>query len=119
MTRIFVYGTLKRGCCRSQVLKNQRFLGPARTAAKYRMYDTGSYPALIEAEDGIEIEGELWEVDEACLRVLDAIEDVPTLYIRQPVDLQSPEAGDSQTYIYRQNVSGMPACGSRWVEKRR
>ena len=118
MTRIFVYGTLKRGGCRSHVLQGQRLLGPARTTAKYRVYDTGSYPALVKADDdGIEIEGELWEVDEACLEVLDSIEGIPTLYDRQPVELQYPAADDNQTYIYCQSVSDMPDCGSRWVDK--
>ena len=117
MARVFVYGTLKRGCCRSHVLRDQQFLGQARTTAKYRLYDTGSYPALVYADEGIEIEGELWDVDDACLRVLDAIEGVPTLYRRQPVALQLPPAESAVTYIYLQSVTGMPDCGSRWVDK--
>ena len=52
MVRVFLYGTLKRGGCRSHVLKDQRFLGEAMTVPKYRMYDTGSYPALVEDEGG-------------------------------------------------------------------
>jgi gamma-glutamylcyclotransferase (GGCT)/AIG2-like uncharacterized protein YtfP len=114
MVRIFVYGTLKTGGCHSHVLKNQRFLGEAGTAAKYRMYDTGSYPALVEDEDGGQVEGEVWEVDGDCLRALDAIEGVPTLYERKPVALANAGMDGVETYLYRRSAGGMPECGRRW-----
>jgi gamma-glutamylcyclotransferase (GGCT)/AIG2-like uncharacterized protein YtfP len=114
MVRIFVYGTLKRGGCRSHVLRDQRFLGEATTVATYRMYDTGSYPALVEDEDGRQVEGEVWEVDDDCLRVLDAIECVPDLYGRKPVALADSSTDGVETYIYRKSVDGMPDCGGRW-----
>jgi lysophospholipase L1-like esterase len=63
------------------------------------MYNTGSYPALVEDEGGIEIEGELWEVDDACLKMLDAIEGVPTLYERRPVVMQNPALDGVETYV--------------------
>ncbi len=114
MVRIFVYGTLKRGGCRSHVLKGQRFLGEAKTVATYRIYNTGSYPALVEKEDGLQVEGEVWEIDDHCLRSLDAIEAVPHLYERKPVTLTDRSMEGVETYIYRQNVDGMPDCGGRW-----
>ena len=77
------------------------------------MYNTGSYPALVEDEDGCEVEGEVWEVDNECLRVLDAIEAVPDLYERKPVSLTDPGMGGVETYIYRQSVDGLPDCGGR------
>ena len=40
---VFVYGTLKRGHQRNHVLAAQTFIGPATTAADYRMYDMGDY----------------------------------------------------------------------------
>jgi len=114
MVRIFLYGTLKRGGCRSHVMRGQQFVGDARTVAKYRMYNTGSYPALVEDEDGIEVEGEVWEVDDECLRVLDAIEAVPDLYERRPVSLTDARMDGVETYIYRRSVDGLPDCGGRW-----
>jgi len=117
MVRIFVYGTLKRGGCRSHVMRGQRFVGEARTVAKYRMYNTGSYPALVEDEDGLEVEGEVWEVDDDCLRVLDAIEAVPDLYERELVFLTDSGMVGVETYLYRQSVDGMPDCGRRWEHR--
>jgi gamma-glutamylcyclotransferase (GGCT)/AIG2-like uncharacterized protein YtfP/lysophospholipase L1-like esterase len=114
MVRIFVYGTLKRGGCRCHVLKDQRFIAAAMTVAKYRMYNTGSYPAMVEDEDGIQVEGEVWEVDDECLRLLDAIEAVPDLYARKTVSLMEPGMDGVQTYIYQRSVDGMPDCGSCW-----
>jgi gamma-glutamylcyclotransferase (GGCT)/AIG2-like uncharacterized protein YtfP/lysophospholipase L1-like esterase len=114
MIRIFLYGTLKRGGCRSHVMRGQRFVRESRTIAKYRMYNTGSYPALVEDEDGLEIEGEIWDVDNDCLRVLDAIEAVPDLYDRKPVSLADSDPEGVQTYIYRRSVDGMRDCGSCW-----
>ena len=113
-TKIFVYGTLKRGQCRAHVLTGQRFVRTVATAATYRMYDTGSYPALVEADDGIAIEGELWEVDQRCLQQLDSIEGTPDLYQRRPVVFSDPSIDDAQTYIYCQSVTGLVDCGSRW-----
>jgi gamma-glutamylcyclotransferase (GGCT)/AIG2-like uncharacterized protein YtfP/lysophospholipase L1-like esterase len=114
MVRIFVYGTLKQGGCRSHVLKGQRFLAAAKTVANYRMYNTGSYPALVEEERGVPVEGEVWEIDSDCLRLLDAIECVPELYQRKPVALMDPSTDDVQTYVYQKSVVGMPDCGCRW-----
>ena len=60
---LFVYGTLKRGGCRHAPLACQRFLGEARTAPLYRLYDLGSYPGLVPADEGGDVvHGELYEV---------------------------------------------------------
>jgi gamma-glutamylcyclotransferase (GGCT)/AIG2-like uncharacterized protein YtfP len=112
--KIFVYGTLKRGGCRAHHLKGQTFLGMARTAPRYRMYNTGSYPALVDDAAGLEVEGELWDVDEACMKLLDEVEWVPTIYRRDPVCLVEPPISDAQTYIYQKSVAGLTDCGSCW-----
>jgi len=116
LKRIFVYGTLKRGHSRSPVLQKQRFLGSARTVAKYRMYDCGSFPGLAEDSNGREIQGELWEVDRQCLKRIDEIEGVAqNLYERRPVQLAPPhDKVSAQSYFYQRDVSGLPDCGVRW-----
>ena len=72
--KLFIYGTLKRGHSRADAMNGQRFLGIAQTAPKYRMFDCGEYPGLVEADDGVSITGELWDVDQVCLNVLDELE---------------------------------------------
>ncbi len=113
---IFVYGTLMRDGCRAGVMTEQQFIGAARTAAAYRLYDCGSYPGLIKADDGLSIEGELWSVDAACLRRLDQIEAVDEgLYSRETVRLMSPHENETvQAYLYAQSVEGLRDCGVRW-----
>ena len=114
--KIFVYGTLMRGDCRSSALQGQRFAGEARTLPQYRMYDVGSYPALVETPRGVCIEGEVWEVTPACLARLDAVEGVPEgLYERRLIRLQGRFDGlHVEAYLYRQSTDGMQECGTRW-----
>ena len=114
--RLFVYGTLKRGQVRAEVLRHQTLLGPAVTIAQYRLYDCGSYPALVEHAEGLSIRGELWEVDAACLERIDEIEGVAeNLYQRQRVKLAEPFAElFAETYLYQRDASGLTDCGSVW-----
>jgi gamma-glutamylcyclotransferase (GGCT)/AIG2-like uncharacterized protein YtfP len=76
MTRVFVYGTLKRGGENHHWIEAQRSVGPARTRPVYRMFDLGGYPGLVRHPQGVSIEGELWDVDPAGLARLDVLEDV-------------------------------------------
>ena len=112
--KLFIYGTLKTGYCRHHVLEKQTYLGEARTDAKYRLFDTGSYPALVEDPNGLEIEGQLWEVDASCLDEIDAVEGVPDLFKRLPVALKEPPEDNVQTYIFQHSVNGLADSGNRW-----
>ena len=115
---LFVYGTLKRGFCRADWMCGQRFVGEARTAPMYRMFDCGSYPGLVESPgDGVSIEGEVWEVDGECLARLDEVEGVElNLYARQQIEMQTPFDQDAvETYIFQRSVVGMVDCGVAWT----
>lgn len=114
--RIFVYGTLKRGYERAFVLQGQRLLGEAATRPRYRIFDCGEYPGLVDAEQGVSIHGELWSVDSACLRRLDEVEGVAyRLYERREVQLLEPYAdAPVQAYFYLRSTNGLPDCGNCW-----
>jgi gamma-glutamylaminecyclotransferase len=116
MTRLFVYGTLKRGGCREFAMAGQRFLVTARTYPAYRLYHCGDYPALVRDANGVSIEGELWEVDGSCLSKLDDIEGVAMrLYERAPISLLPPHDGEPvESYFYLRSVTGLRDCGPRW-----
>lgn len=117
---LFVYGTLKRGDCRHHLLSDQEFLGVAQTIPKYRLYDLGDYPGLIEIENsGMAIEGEVWRVTEDCLTILDREEGVGEgLYQRRPVQLQSWTGfTEPESYFYLQSVSEAREMGSSWVAR--
>ncbi len=117
MSKLFVYGTLKRGYSRAGALQGEVFLGTAKTQARYRMVNCGSYPGLVEAAEGLSIEGELWEVRAECFGRLDEIEGVGIgLYRRAKVFLQTPHEREAvETYLYRPSIEGMPDCGTRWA----
>jgi len=117
-TTLFIYGTLKRGDVRAPLLAGQRYLGEAATAPRYRLFNTGDYPALVEAKPlglaGVSVAGELWEVDDACLDRLDIEEGVDEgLYARRAIELSTGGA-EAQTYVYLRPVAGMADCGDRW-----
>lgn len=114
--RLFVYGTLKRGQVRNRFLAGQTFLGVARTQPHYRLYDLGDYPGLVCSNDGLSIEGELWDVDDACLAVLDREEGCDTgLYRRDAIALTAPHADLSVvTYFYARPVTNHRDCGTSW-----
>ena len=111
---LFVYGTLKRGQASHDLLQGQEYLGEALTAPHYRLYDAGRFPVLVAARAaGRSIRGEVWRVDDACLRVLDAWEDVPRLYVRRRVDLANMSEPVS-AYIFTGDISTYRDCGDEW-----
>jgi len=120
-TAIFVYGTLKRGLGNAHLLAGQGFLGEARTAERYRMFDCGGYPGITEAEEegrGIAIAGEIWEVDRACLAILDRLEGIASgLYRRGPVVL-APGFGTHgvvEAYFWGRDTGGLRrVTGGDW-----
>ena len=114
MTRIFVYGTLKRGCCRNDVLMGD-FVSEVITMPNYKMYDVGGFPALVEDPNGIAIHGELWDVGDMMLSILDMIEGVARgLYKRCIVNLSNNEKAIA--YLWQLPVNGLSECGDTWRE---
>lgn len=112
MTRVFVYGTLKRGGENHHWIDSQRFVGVTKTKPVYRMFDLGGYPGMLKAENGLAIEGELWDVDPPGLAKLDVLEDVAGgEYERVPIELES---GEAEGYLYLRSVAGCRDCGSSW-----
>ena len=58
------------------------------------MYDLGEYPGLKEVDpgSGVQVKGEIYQVDQVCLQQLDQIEAVDHgLYQRREVRLNSAE----------------------------
>jgi gamma-glutamylaminecyclotransferase len=118
--RLFVYGTLKRGCERHETLSHQRFVSRAATMTPCRLFDCGHYPAMVQRSDGISIRGELYEVDSTCLQQCDVIEGVAEgLYTRQLIEVvtinDASYCSDVWTYIYRNSTLNLADCGSEWA----
>lgn len=119
-TLIFVYGTLKRGCCRASFLADQQFLSDALTAPHYALFDCGDYPALVkETINGSRIQGELWRVNSQGLALLDQVEGVSEqLYVRETIELETPVLTETvQAYFYLRDVSRLPRLGDCWIRQ--
>ena len=126
---VFVYGTLKRGHQPNQLLADQIFIGKASTTSDYRMYSLGDYPGLKEVDpgSGVQVQGEIYRVDQTCLHRLDQFEVVDEgLYERREVRLilqeepRPPEglrlSVDLTTlaYFYLGDTSGCDGCSECW-----
>lgn len=116
-TALFVYGTLKQGASNHALLTGQRFLGQARTAPGFVLYDVGGYPGMVPVPGSQSfVTGEVWLVDDAGLRALDRFEGLDErLYRREPVPMVPPYdhiAVDS--YVFAQSVAGRRQLGSSW-----
>lgn len=117
MTRIFVYGTLKRGGSNHAFLAGQGFLGAARTTSGYTLYLMDDYPGMMRSPgDATGVVGELWTVDDACLKKLDELEGVAEgLYERALIKLAPPfDAQPAETYLFLRSVTGRPAFGAEF-----
>lgn len=90
--RVLVYGTLKRGGRLHHEMQPARFVEP-RSVEGLVLLDTGwDYPAAVPGE-GV-VHGEVHEVPEATLAVLDRVEGCPEHYVRV-------RFGDAWVYVWR------------------
>lgn len=117
MTRLFVYGTLKRGGKWHHYLAGQTFLAEARTQPGFTLYSLDGYPGLVAStEDKEGVSGELWAVDPSCLRKLDEFEGLHEgLYRRESIPLASPQSA-ADTYVYARSITSRPKLGAVWNE---
>jgi gamma-glutamylcyclotransferase (GGCT)/AIG2-like uncharacterized protein YtfP len=115
--RVFVYGTLRTGERNHHLV--ERFVRGARPArlAGHALWTCDAYPGARRHAGGV-VEGELLEVERPAeaLVVLDALEEVPTLYERVRATV---EAGDGPveawTYLLAlRDLSGWRFVGPRW-----
>jgi gamma-glutamylcyclotransferase (GGCT)/AIG2-like uncharacterized protein YtfP len=123
---VFVYGTLMRGGANHGVLTRlgARYVAAARTARGRTLVDLGPYPALLrldEARDAVapNVHGEVFALEDAALPALDEFEGVPTLYLREPIDLVTDAgATNAFTYVFAKKTpkSAQPVATGRYVK---
>ena len=101
MTKLFVYGTLKRGHGNHRAfLKDARFLGEAKTHRKmWGLVDLGAFPAM--TYDELQVEGEVYEVSPSQLASIDSLEGLDTgLSSRHTIEIEiDGELHDCDTYL--------------------
>ncbi len=98
---VFVYGTLQRNFSNHRYLAESKFLGTARTQEKYALYSDG-LPFLVLNEPVSQIQGELYEVDDITLDLLDDIEGHPDWYRREQVEICLDDGSNSimKAWVY-------------------
>ena len=122
---VFVYGTLCRGMRLYKHMANSHFIDEG--VIEGTLYDLGCYPALSLRGDSL-VGGEIWEVDEDTLRVLDLVEGYDgsscSLFLRKAVDIASDSGLHTGVYAYVGNMNldgaeiirnGVIASYPKWV----
>ena len=113
-TILFVYGTLKRGQKNHHFLAGQEFLGEATTMPLYRLYALGWHPGMVnDPDNGGEVRGELYAVDDETLAKMDMYVGVPDWFIRQDVAVRDCFE-TVQAYFFNQSVPEGAISGSDW-----
>lgn len=95
LERLFVYGTLQRGCDNHALIAAGRRLGAAVTAPGFALIDLGPYPGMVRRGQSA-VAGELYQVTPAVLEALDRFEGHPWLFRRARV----PLADGRQAFAY-------------------
>lgn len=92
--RVFVYGTLQGGNSQRglHLFSGAKFQGKATTQeSSFGLIDMGAFPAVVP-DGNIDVAGEVWEVDDDTMEILDSIEGYPTFYNRRPTQTTLGEA---------------------------
>ena len=97
MNTVFVYGTLKKGWGNNTLLANSTYKGAG--TVKGTLINLGSFPALLKEGDSI-VHGELYDVTDAILSMLDMLEGHPYFYKRELMNVKHDTSGDILTKVW-------------------
>ncbi len=118
MSRLFVYGTLKRGFRAHNILRNANYIGKAKTDARYQLYKVNWFPGMVfdERQQG-GVHGELYEIAKETFVALDSYEGAPDLFKRQTIFLDDGE--EAIAYIFNKDAHDLERIESgEWTEGR-
>lgn len=117
-TLVFVYGTLLAGESNHRHLARARMVAEARTQPAFTLHHLGAFPGLV-AGGGHAVVGEVYEVDEVTLAILDRLEDHPRFYQRTSIVLEN--GATVETYLLTSaQVEGCPIItAANWRARRK
>ena len=84
--QVFVYGTLLAGEPNHRLLAGAELIGEFETEPRFDLISMGVFPAMVVGGETA-VKGEVYEVDEQTLAMLDRLEGHPRFYRRQPIRL--------------------------------
>lgn len=103
MTKVFVYGTLKRGYGNhGRFLKSATYLGKASTVGKWNMIGKDmAFPYLLNFDkiNGSNIIGEVYECDTATIKALDYLEGVPRHYRKMTTSVAYTDTKEQENVL--------------------
>lgn len=104
----FVYGTLKRGFGNNRLMEGSKFISEGTTVEKYLFYKRG-IPFVSKVDNNpntVNVNGELYEVDENQIPAIDRLEGHPNWYRRELIDIKTPDNQTVQAWIYFMPLEG-------------
>lgn len=106
ITKVFVYGTLKRGMSNAQFIPNYTIKKSQKATTTGTLYyvRSGAFPCL-KLRGNNTIHGELYTIEKRwwkqTLRDMDMLEGYPTLYDRKIIEVETENGKDRcWTYVY-------------------
>ncbi|BCD67584.1 gamma-glutamylcyclotransferase [Nitratiruptor sp. YY09-18] len=104
-SKLFVYGTLKRGLCNHHYLQGAKFFGEATTTKAYPLIAPRIwYPYLIDAPGyGKKVKGELYKITPRILQQIDLLEEYPYYYNRKIIDIVDTQGRLHRAWCYFYN----------------
>ena len=91
MNKLFVYGSLRSGCYNNPLLirNDAKLLYPTHTRSPlFDLVSFGTFPAMILGRN--KVTGEVWEVSNDLLAILDRLEGHPRWYRRTEITVVNP-----------------------------
>jgi gamma-glutamylcyclotransferase (GGCT)/AIG2-like uncharacterized protein YtfP len=131
MQTVFVYGTLRAGEANdiSEAAARNDIPAPSllgSTTVRGHLYDFGNYPGFVIDEAGVDVLGEVYEIDDALVAILDEIEAVypgveDRFLAREVMVKVAGDVVNCRFYpVAPSAVKGLPEIRSGdWVEHRR
>ncbi|MBA4256059.1 MAG: gamma-glutamylcyclotransferase [Polaromonas sp.] len=119
-THLFVYGTLKEGFPNFHLNGGRRVVGHFRTRERFPFYvvqlpTEHRAPWLLNSPgEGLQVVGQVFEVDPAQLAEMDVFEEVhlTTGYVRVPVELEATHDATARlhAHAYLKRPTELPQC---------
>ncbi len=94
MTKVAVYGSLKKGFGNHRLLERAKMIGETFTKPEFHMGSFGAFPGIVKGDKKVKVE--VYEVDNNTFKNLDRLEGYPNFYNRKEPILEN----NDKAWIY-------------------
>ena len=125
MSKVFVYGTLKKDHGNHHCLGDSPFVGRGKTVPLFRMFTNSFFPMIVRHIDGdgegVQITGEVYEATPETMARLDHLEGVSYGHYRRDacaVRLEDGRQFTAYVYVYcRRDTLRNPVPSGEWTDE--